>query len=115
MLENYVTKFTGSNQFNDDDFSLFKLPKVCKKTRKVLAQCPVLKTQLSDQLSILEEEAENLLQKGVSVGLNKKQMRVAVQNLNEDIEKIKDTIALADESMRITDEQFKKIKNAMMW
>ena len=42
-------------------------------------------------------------------------MRIAVQNLNEDIEKIKDTIALADESMRITDEQFKKIKNAMMW
>lgn len=80
-----------------------------------MAQCPVLKTQLSDQLRVLEGESENLLEKGASVGLNKKQMRVAVQNLNEDIEKIKDTIALADESMRITDEQFKKIKNAMMW
>lgn len=89
--------------------------KVCKKTRKVLAQCPVLKTQLSDQLRVLEEKSENLLEKGANTGLNKKQIRVAVQNLNEDIEKIKDTIALADESMRITDEQFKKIKNAMMW
>lgn len=81
----------------------------------MLAQCPVLKTQLSDQLRVLEEESENLLEKGANVGLNKKQIRIAVQNLNEDIEKIKDTIALADESMRITDEQFKKIKNAMMW
>ena len=81
----------------------------------MLAQCPVLKTQLSDQLRVLEEESENLLKKGANVGLNKKQIRIAVQNLNEDIEKIKDTIALADESMRITDEQFKKIKNAMMW
>ena len=80
-----------------------------------MAQCPVLKTQLSDQLRVLEEESENLLEKGANVGLNKKQIRIAVQNLNEDIEKIKDTIALADESMRITDEQFKKIKNAMMW
>ena len=54
----------------------------------MLAQCPVLKTQLSDQLRVLEEESENLLEKGANVGLNKKQIRIAVQNLNEDIEKI---------------------------
>jgi len=88
---------------------------VCKKTRKVLSQCPTLKVQLSDQVKELERESETLLDKGSSVGLNKKQLRVAAQSMEDNIEKIKDTIALADEAMRITDDQFKRIKNAMMW
>jgi len=47
--------------------------------------------------------------------LNKKQIKVAMQNLSDNIGRIKDTISLAGESMKITDEQYKKIKNAMMW
>ena len=75
----------------------------------------MLKVQLSDQCKELERESETLLDKGSSVGLNKKQLKVAVQSLEDNIEKIKDTIALADEAMKITDDQFKRIKNAMMW
>lgn len=88
---------------------------VCKRTRRVLSQCPSLKVNLTDQLSVLENESATLQEAGVGAGLNKKQIRVAIQNLNDNLERIKDTIYLADESMKITDDQFKKIKNAMMW
>lgn len=81
----------------------------------MLAQCPSLKVLLSEDLQKLKEYASTLQQAAIAAGLNKKQAKVAAQNLSENIERVKDTLVLGDEAMKVTDDQFKKIKNAMMW
>ena len=40
---------------------------------------------------------------------------MTLDNIKTNISRVEDTLQLIDESLRITDEQFKKIKNAMMW
>ena len=88
---------------------------VCKSTKRVLSQCPPLRVSLSDSLVALSELQPGVEEKAVEGGLTKKQVKVCVEQVAENISRIQDTVCLADESMKVTDEQFNKIKAAMMW
>ena len=88
---------------------------VCKTTRRVLSQCPTLKVNLSDHFNSLRTMQEAATEKATEQGLNKKQIKLALDAFKYNLERIKDTIMLADQSMKATNDQFKKIRNAMMW
>jgi len=88
---------------------------VCKTTKRVLLQCPTLKINLTDHLKKLNADKNTTNDKLTELGFNKKQCKISLDYFEENLLRIQDTIELADESMGITDEQFKKIKNAMMW
>lgn len=74
-----------------------------------------MKVLLSEDLQKLQDYTSTLQQDAIAAGLNKKQAKVAAQSLHENIQRVNDTLVLGDEAMKITDDQFKKIKNAMMW
>lgn len=88
---------------------------ICKTTRRVLSQCPVLQVSLSDSLKTLTTLNETASNKASVMDFSKKQIKISLQIINNNILRIEDTIALAGESMKATDDQFKKIKSAMMW
>ena len=81
----------------------------------MIAQCPVLKINISDHLNSLNEIKDIANQKAVEQDLNKKQTKFALRIIKDNMTHIEDTIILADESMKVTDDQYKKIRNAMVW
>lgn len=86
-----------------------------KTTKRVLIQCPTLKINITDHLNELKALEGSALEKATNHGMNKKQAKISLQVIKDNIARISDTIELANESMKVTDDQFKKIKNAMMW
>ncbi|XP_057306571.1 uncharacterized protein LOC130644831 [Hydractinia symbiolongicarpus] len=88
---------------------------VGKTTKRVLTQCPTLKINITDHLNELSALEGSALDKATNQGLNKKQAKISLQVIKDNMVRISDTIELANESMKVTDDQFKKIKNAMMW
>lgn len=95
--------------------SLILYFQVCKTTKRVIAQCPALKVNLSDYLTSLNELKDTASKRSNELGFNRKQTKMTLDNIKTNISRVEDTLQLIDESLRITDKQFKKIKNAMMW
>ena len=88
---------------------------LCKTTRRVLLQCPSLQVTLSDSHTALVELQGSANSKAAAMDFNKKQIKLCLQFINNNISRIEDTIGLADEAMKVTYDQFKRIKTAMMW
>ena len=84
-------------------------------TRRVLAQCPVAKVKLMEQSNELEKIRAVAMEKAIEMNMNKKQAKLSVGVVEANMTRIRDASFLADESMKVTDDQFKKVKNAMMW
>ena len=80
-----------------------------------MALCPSCKVALEDVLARIAPVKANVVEIGMSQGLSEKYCKKINEKVENNEARIKETIKLGEETMKILDEEYRKIKTAMMW
>ena len=83
--------------------------------KDVLIHCPTAKVTLENAVNQLDSLHDSAFEKGINEGLTQKQCKLQLAKIRDNRTRIKDTISLADDTMKIVDEEYRRIKTAMMW
>jgi len=83
--------------------------------KEVIAQCPICKVALEDVLTRIGPIKANVVEIGMSQGLSEKYCKSINVKVANNEARIRETIKLGEETMKILDEEYRKIKTAMMW
>ena len=93
-------------------FHAFQVNQTCKD---VISKCPPSKVHLEDVLAKITGMRDNAVELGMSQGLSEQYCRSAQVKIRDNEMRIKETIKLGGETMKIVDEEYRRIKTAMMW
>ena len=80
-----------------------------------MAQCPICKVALEDVLTRIAPIKANAVEIGMSQGFSEKYCKSINVKVANNEARIRETIRLGEETMKILYEEYQKIKTAMMW
>lgn len=112
-LSFYWSRFKVIPIISYDRFTSIKqLNPACKD---VTSQCPPSKVALEDVLTRIASMKGNIVEIGMSQGLSEQYCKNIVVKMDKNVARITETIKLGEETMKIVDEEYRKVKTAMMW
>eukprot|EP00112_Aurelia_sp_Birch-Aquarium-sp1_P014334 Seg3085.2 transcript_id=Seg3085.2/GoldUCD/mRNA.D3Y31 product="Ras-related protein RabC" protein_id=Seg3085.2/GoldUCD/D3Y31 len=83
--------------------------------KDVISKCPPSKVLLEDVLAKIAGIRDKAVDLGMSQGLSEQYCRSVQAKIRDNEARIKETVKLGGETMKIVDEEYRRIKTAMMW
>ncbi|XP_032242481.2 uncharacterized protein LOC5516669 [Nematostella vectensis] len=88
---------------------------LCQSSKKVLSNCPVAHNRLKETQQKIDKLRVSAFDRAMASGMSQRRARAALANIDANCNRIREAIATAMESMTAVENDYKKIKAAMLW